>query len=305
MRIASFLPAATEILFALGLGDQLVGVTFECDYPEGALALPRVVHTCLPPGLTPAAIDDLVAATAAHGGSLYFADFELLRRLAPDLVLTQDLCHVCALDEPTLARDLGSLPGQPQVLTLSAGTLEGMFSQIAQVGVATGTTASASGLIDSLRKRVSAVAALPALASCPRVLALEWLDPFFQGGHWVPEMILLAGGKPVLAEPGERSIRLSWEQIRAADPDVIVAMPCGYNLEQTVEQLHNAALPEGWHDLRAIRNHQLFAVDGSAFFSRPGPRLVDGVEILAALLRGTPGAYLRLEPNSPCMHPGA
>ncbi len=294
MRIVSFLPSATEILFALGLSDQVVGVTFECDFPPAARTLPRVVHTSLPPGLPPAEIDRIVAAAGAAGRNLYLADFELLESLAPDLVVTQDLCHVCALDSPTLARNLALLRSRPRMLSLSAHSLQGVFDEIMQVGRLTGVLPAAQALVASLQARLETVRALPVPSPRPRVLALEWLHPFFQGGHWVPEMIALAGGWPVLAEPGAKSVRLTWEQVREADPEVLIVMPCGYDLPQAVSQYSGLALPTGWEDLRASKDRRIYAVDGSAYFSRPGPRLVDGVELLAALLRDQPGAYIRL-----------
>ena len=295
MRIVSFLPSATEILFALGLADEVAGVTFECDYPAEARLKAKVVHSHLAPGLPPAEIDAIVRAEGAEGRSLYFVDLPALQALSPDLIVLQDLCRVCAMDSPTLARDMSQLPSRPQVLSLSAHTLEGVFREIELVGEITHRAREAASLTASLRKRVDAVQQRPALPRQPPVLALEWLDPFFQGGHWIPEMILLAGGAPTLAQPGEKSVRLSWEQVGAADPDVIVAMPCGYDLPATVAQYSRVTFPEGWQQLSAVRHGRVYAVDGSAFFSRPGPRLVDGLEILAALLREEPGAYQQIE----------
>ena len=294
MRIVSFLPSATEIFFALGLDDEVVGVTFECDYPPAAQLKPHVVHSHLPPGLSPAEIDAIVRAEGAQGRSLYFVDLPLLASLAPDLILLQDLCRVCAIDSPTLARDMTCLPSRPKVLSLSAHTLEGVFREIELVGEVTGASAEAGRLTTALRCRVEAVKELPALDASPRVLALEWLDPFFQGGHWIPEMIQLAGGWPMLAHAGEKSVRLTWEQVRDADPDMIIAMPCGYDLADTVTQYRAAGFPEGWKELRAVRLGEVYAVNGSAFFSRPGPRLVDGLEILAQIMRHQPGDYRSL-----------
>ncbi len=300
MRIVSFLPSATEILFALGLGEDIVAVTFECDYPAAARTKPKVVHSHLAPGLTPAEIDAIVRAEGAQGRSLYFVDLPQLQALAPDLIVLQDLCRVCAIDSPTLARDMSQLPSRPQVLSLSAHTLEGVFREIEFVGEATGRTQQADALTASLRTRVSQAQQLAEKhAPAPRrptILALEWLDPFFQGGHWIPEMISLAGGDPVLARAGEKSIRLTWEQVAAADPDIIVAMPCGYDLPATVAQYRAVAMPTGWQELSAVQQGNVYAVDGSAFFSRPGLRLVDGLELLGQILRGEPGAYQRLEP---------
>ncbi len=295
MRIVSFLPSATEILFALGLADEVAGVTFECDYPPEARLKPKVVYSHLAPGLSPAEIDAIVRSEGAQGRSLYFVDLPALQSLNPDLILLQDLCRVCAIDSPTLARDMSQLPFQPEVISLSAHTLEGVFGEIELVGAATDRTAQARMLTAALRGRVESVRGLPAPQPQPSVLALEWLDPFFQGGHWVPEMIALAGGRPVLSHPGQKSVRVAWEQVRTADPDIIMVMPCGYNLPATVEQYGQISLPEGWNALSAVRAGRVYAVDGSAYFSRPGPRLVDGLEVLAKILRGEPGYYQRVQ----------
>jgi iron complex transport system substrate-binding protein len=296
MRIVSFLPSATEILFALGLDDEVVGVTFECDYPPAARAKPQVVHSHLPPGLSPREVDEIVRSEGAQGRNLYFVDAPLLEALAPDLVILQDLCRVCAIDSPTLAKDVHAIPSRPEVLSLSAGTLDGVLAEIQLVGETTGAQSRAEQLAATLRGRIDRVRNLRPLPAKPRVLALEWLDPFFQGGHWIPEMIGIAGGSAVLAQPGKKSIRLSWDEVRAADPDLLALMPCGYNLPQTVAQYNEVTFPQGWNELRAVRHGQVFAVDGSAYFSRPGPRLVDGLEILSAILRGEPSAYVALGP---------
>ena len=286
MRIASFLPSATEILFAIGAGDDVCAVTFECDYPPAARAKPQVVFSHMPPGLTPAEIDSIVSAEGAQGRSLYFVDYDGLQSLSPSLVILQDLCRVCAIDSPTLARDMSQLPSAPQIISLNAHTLEDVFVEMEHLGTATGHSAATLALTSSLRERVRRVReALPAPTTPKRVLCLEWLDPPFLGGHWVPEMVLLAGGDPILSNPGEKSVRTTWPQIAAAAPEVILLMPCGYNLSQTVEQFQSLTLPEEWATLPAVRNGELYAVDGSAYFSRPGPRLADGLEIVAAILR--------------------
>ena len=295
MRIVSFLPSATEILFALGLADEIVGVTFECDFPPEALSKPQVVHSHMPPGLSPSAIDAIVRAEGAQGRNLYFTDLPLLTSLAPDLIILQDLCRVCAIDSPTLARDMSQLPTRPEVLSLAAHTLDGVLREIVLVGGATRKAPEAEMLVSKLRARIDGVSLQPKLTPVPRVLALEWLDPFFQGGHWVPEMIELAGGSPVLAEAGAKSAQLRWEQIHDADPDIIVVMPCGYHLEETIAQYRQVGFPEGWLQLRAVQEDRVYAVDGSAYFSRPGPRLVDGLEILAQMFRWQPGTYRKLE----------
>jgi iron complex transport system substrate-binding protein len=292
MRICSFLPSATEILFALGAGDDVCGVTFECDWPPEAAAKPHVVFSHLPPGLTPAEIDAIVSAEGARGRSLYFVDLPRLEALGPDLILLQDLCRVCAIDSPTLARDMSRLESQPRVLSLSAHSLEGVFGDIESVGTAIARSAEALRLTASLRARVEQVRARQKSAPPPRVLCLEWLDPPFQGGHWIPEMVEIAGGHAVLASPGEKSARFVWEQAIAADPEIVVVMHCGFHLAEAVAQYHQllangGVLPPAWKDMSAVRNGRVFAVDGTAYFSRPGPRLVDGLELLEAIVSGT------------------
>ena len=279
----------------MGAGDDVVGVTFECDYPAEARKRPQVVFSRMPEGLAPAEIDALVKATGAGGKSLYFADFDLLERLAPELVVLQDLCHVCAIDSPTLARDLSRLPSRPRVVSLNASSLEAIFREIEMLGELAGHAEGARRLAAGLRERVERVQeSVEATKQRPRVLCLEWLDPPFQGGHWVPEMVEIAGGEPLLATPAEKSVRITWEQIVASRPDIVVVMPCGYHLQDTIHQFHEIEkrFPAEWRELPAVRDGSVYAVDGSAYFSRPGPRVVDGLEILRAIISGAGWEHL-------------
>jgi iron complex transport system substrate-binding protein len=298
MRVCSLLPSATEMLFAIGAGDEVVAVTFECDYPAQARGVPQVVSSHMPKGLTPAEIDALVRETGAEGKSLYFADFEEMERLAPDVIVLQDLCHVCAIDSPTLARDMSRLASRPQVISLGANSLEGVFGEIEMLGEVVGHGAGARSLTAGLRERVERVRqSVMHGASRPRVLCLEWLDPLFQGGHWVPEMVEVAGGEAVLSTPAEKSRRVTWEEVAEAQPEIVVVMPCGYHLTETVAQFQEISrgYPVQWRELPAVREGQVYAVDGSAYFSRPGPRLVDGIEILRAIVSGEGWARLPAE----------
>jgi len=295
MKIASFLPSATEILFAIGAGEDVCAVTFECDYPPEARSKPQVVFSHLLPGLAPAEIDAIVSAEGAQGRSLYFVDLPRLQALEPSLVVLQDLCRVCAIDSPTMARDMAHLPSAPHVVSLNAHSLEGVFEEVEMLGAVTGHYIEATTLTAQLRARVDRVRQAPKPRVIPRVLCLEWLDPLFQGGHWIPEMVLLAGGNPVLSTPAEKSVRIPWQQVAEADPEVLVLMPCGYDLAQTLEQFRALALPPEWHMLSAVRNGQVYAVNGSAYFSRPGPRLVDGLEVLHGILSGELTAALPTE----------
>ena len=288
--MCSMLPSATEMLFAIGAGDDVAGVTFECDYPAQARQRPRVVFSHMPERLTPAEIDELVRTTGAQGKSLYFADFEVLERLEPELIVLQDLCHVCAIDSPTIARDLSRLPSRPRVISLNASSLEEVFREMEMLGAATGHHEAAKRAVAELRERVQRVRkSVAASAPRPRVLCLEWLDPLFQGGHWVPEMVEIAGGEPVLATPGEKSARITWEQVVESQAEIVVVMPCGYHLADTIAQFRKTerGYPDAWRELPAVRHGRVYAVDGSAYFSRPGPRLVDGLEILQAIVNGT------------------
>jgi iron complex transport system substrate-binding protein len=285
MQICSFLPSATEILYALGMGDSVSGVTFECDYPPEASQKPVVVDTLIHGGLTPQEIDQAVRRQAAAGGSLYFVDLLKLKEIQPDFVITQDLCHVCAISEPNLAKAISDLPSRPQVISLSPHTLEQVFQDIETVGAAIGRHSEARTLVEGLRRRVERVRKNVRWEKPIRVLCLEWLSPLYQGGHWIPEMVAIAGGDAVLASPGEKSIRISWEQVLDADPEVIVVMPCGFHLEETIAQYENGSFAKDWMSVSAVSNGRVYAVDGTAYFSRPGPRLVTGLEILLAILR--------------------
>jgi iron complex transport system substrate-binding protein len=315
MRICSFLPSATEILFTIGAGPSVAAVTFECDFPPEARTLPHVVFSHLPHGLTPAEIDAVVSAEGAKGKSLYFVDLPALTALAPDLIILQDLCRVCAIDSPTLARDMAHLPSQPRVISLNAHSLSDVLAEIELLGEVTGHTAEALALTASLRARIERISGennpgAPSMTASPswvgsndshpttkpKVLCLEWLDPPFQGGHWIPEMVTLAGGIPLLATPGEKSRRITWDEILDSAPDIIVVMPCGYHLAETIAQFRALTLPPAWANLPAVRNGRVYAVDGTAYFSRPGPRLVAGLEILHAIIRGED--FTQLPPHS-------
>jgi iron complex transport system substrate-binding protein len=288
MRICSFLPSATEILFELGLGDSVAGITYECDYPPDARTKKVVVRTRLPQASSAAETDRLVSESLARGESLYRIDIEALAGIRPDLIVTQDLCRVCAASPGDLASSIESLAHVPKVISLNPRTLADIWKDVLTVGEATGRGARAKELVAELERRVTAVVqAVAAEPNRPRVLCLEWLDPPFVGGHWVPEMVNLAGGIDVLGRVGEPSFRVDWQKAIASEPDVVVVMPCGYGLEQTVKEFRGMRFLPGWQDLAAVRNGQVFAVDATSYFSRPGPRLAEGVEILANILHPT------------------
>jgi len=294
MRILSLLPSATEIVYALGLEDDLVGVTHECDWPPAARAKRSVSFSALPPAADPAEVDRLVSASIDGGEPIYRLDTEAVRELRPDLVLTQDLCAVCAVPSGHVNDALELLGCRAEVLSMDPSSLGEVLECIVRVGTVTGTDAPATALVGDLRRRIGAVADAVAGRTRPRTFALEWSDPPFNGGHWVPEMIETAGGEAVLGSPGTPSVRVTWDQVASAAAEAVVFMPCGYDLEGAVAE---AGRLLGRAELSGAA---FFAVDASAYFSRPGPRLVDGVEILASALHpdavpaGPPGALRRL-----------
>lgn len=284
MQICSLLPSATEILYALSLGDSVAGVTHECDFPPEAAGKPALIRPRVDPHAKPAEIDRLVTELVARGESIYAVDAELLASLAPDLIITQDLCHVCAASPDDLAAALTRLPKLPRVLTLTPHSLADVWQDICRVGEATAILPDAQSLAAELAARVALIAAIASgAATHPRVLCLEWLDPFYIGGHWVPEMVERAGGTDVMGRAGEPSFRATAEEIAATNPEIIVVMPCGYSAKRIVAEFDRARLPARWQGFPAIRERRIFAVDANSYFSRPGPRLADGVELLAHL----------------------
>jgi iron complex transport system substrate-binding protein len=284
MRICSLLPSATEIAYAIGLGDSIVGVSHECDFPPEAATKPPLLRLRIDPEAPAAEIDRQVSEMIARGESIYAVDAQLLESLSPDLILTQDLCHVCAASPDDLASSLTRFSTPPAVLSLTPRSLDEVWGDIRRVGEATASKTQADALANELARRVEAVAAQVLTASWqPRALCLEWLDPFYVGGHWVPEMVCKAGGRDVLGRPAEPSFRVTSEQIAASNADIIVVMPCGYDTARASRELSAWQIPDGWSRLPAVRSRSIFAVNANAYFSRPGPRLADGVELLAHL----------------------
>jgi iron complex transport system substrate-binding protein len=279
MRIVSLLPSTTEIIFDLGAGEQVVGVTFECDHPAEARTRTIVSTSAMPEGLSPTEIDAFVAEAMRRGEDLYHLDAGALSGLDADLVVTQDLCAVCAVDVSVVDDALAHLGCTAEVLTIDPHTMREVLASVETLGKATGTEAAAEALVSSLRGRLDEVVRRVAGRHRPRTLVLEWTDPPFAPGHWVPEMVERAGGLPVLGRRGEKSVRTSWEAVADARPEVVVCAPCGYDLEgatrQAIALVERDVLPAGV---------PVWAVDADAAYARPGPRLVDGVETLAAIL---------------------
>lgn len=278
MRIASLVPSATEMLFALGLGESVVGVTHECDYPPAAAELPHLTATVLPAGLSAGEIDRAVKEVVGEGRALYSLDEERLAELAPDLIVTQAVCEVCAVSYDDVVKVAARLPSRPLVLQQDPSRLGEVLEDVTRLGEAAGIEVRARELRGELERRLDAIRGAVENAGRPRVLALEWLDPPFLGGHWIPEMIEIAGGEDVAGSVGEKSPQVEWSDLQGLDPDVIVAMPCGWYLDDS-----RAQALEHWERLASLGAGRIFAVDAASTFSRPGPRLVDGVELLAHL----------------------
>ena len=291
MRIVSLLPSATEILFAIGAGDEIVGVTHECDYPPGALALPKLTRSSGPELASPGEIERHVRAAMHAGSSLYELDAALLDDLAPDLIVTQELCPVCAVSYEIVATAAKRLRFDARVVSLEPNSLADVFETIRFLGDETGQAPRASEVVAQLKARIHALSdSGPSTARLrrsaqddtgARTLVLEWTDPPMSAGHWIPELIELAGGTPVLANPRTNSQRLEWPAIAAADPDAIVVAPCGFDLTRTQRAVAELAERAEWKDLRAVRERRVLPLDGNAYLSRPGPRLLDAAEIIA------------------------
>jgi iron complex transport system substrate-binding protein len=284
MRIVSLLPSATEILFALGLEHEIVGVSHECDHPPQARTKRIVIHSRIPPKLAPGEVDRLVSEFIARGESVYTVDAQALKELAPDLIITQDLCHVCAASPDDLVGVLASLPQGPEVLSLNPQDLGDVWRDILWVGEATRRGRAAEKLLEEIGARLAGLSeAVSTISERPRVAFLEWLEPIYFGGHWVPEMIELAGGRDVLGRARVPSSRMKPEDVIAAQADILLLSPCGYNAEQARTEYCSMPHSEEWNAIPAVRQGRVYALDANSYFSRPGPRLVTGIEALAKI----------------------
>ncbi|MBA4191291.1 MAG: cobalamin-binding protein [Planctomycetaceae bacterium] len=285
MRIVSLLPSATEIVCELGLGNDLVGVTHECDHPHFVANLPKVTRTLIPHDASSRHIDALVRERLKTQRALYTLDMVTLGRLAPDLIVTQALCDVCAVAEAEVTAAACSLPRRPNVINLEPMSLEDVFNTLRAVGVAAGVPGRAEVVVSDLRRRIDAVAARSErIVDRPCVVLLEWLDPPFSCGHWSPELVRLAGGDEVIGRAGQPSRTLTWEEVVDARPDVLFVACCGFSLQRTLVDVAGITARTGWANLPAVRAGRVYVTDGNAYFSRPGPRLVDSLEILAHAL---------------------
>jgi iron complex transport system substrate-binding protein len=295
MRIVSLVPSATEMLFALGLGGDLIAVTHECDYPEAARELPKVTRNVLPAGLSSAQIDAAVKERTLAGQSIYELDTELLRDLRPDLIVTQALCSVCAVSYDDVRAIADHLDTRPRVISLDPHTVGEVLGDARTLAQATDRKDAAVDLVRDASGRIDRVRLAVRGARRPRVAALEWLDPPFAAGHWTPQLIEYAGGEDVLGFPGEHSEERTWREVEAAQPDIVIVMPCGYDAEIAFREaeMHR-------EELAAVGAGEVVAVDAASYFSRPGPRIVDGLELLAHILHPelvpeAPGGALTVE----------
>jgi iron complex transport system substrate-binding protein len=304
MRIVSLLPSATEIVYVLGLGDELTGVSHECDYPPAARDKRKIIRPAFEnSALRSQEIDARVRAAFVRGEGIYHIDLEALKAADPDLILTQELCDVCAAPYEDVLEVVTKLPRKPEVLSLDPQRLGDVLRDVERVGEATGRFKEAGAAVTSLKKRVAIVAERAARTTTrPKVVCLEWLDPPMASGHWVPEMVSLAGGIEPLGTLGLPARRVSWEEVLSSSPEILILMPCGFDVERVLEEVHLVAGLPGWDTLPAVQRDAVFAVNGHEYYSRSGPRLVDGLEIMAYIIhpelfrRPTPeGALKRVD----------
>jgi len=303
-RIVSFLPSATEMICALGLADRLAGVTHECDFPPDVEGKPIVVRSALAiETMSQSEIDAAVTQRLRQGLSLYQVDERLLQDIAPDLIVTQDLCQVCAPSGNEVAQVLNALPHKPKILWLTPKSVAEIFDNLRELGAATGRRRRAEEIVAAGRNRLQRIAAQTSqLSSRPRVFCMEWIDPVYCSGHWVPEMVRIAGGNDQLGREGADSVRILWEDVLRWAPEVLIVMPCGCGLAKAAEHAQRLFDYPGAFELPAVKSGRVYAADANSYFARPGPRVVDGAELLAHLVhpacckwRGTTNAFTKLE----------
>lgn len=285
MRVVSLLPSATEMVHFAGAGNDLVGVTHECDYPPGVEKLPHLTSSLIDgENMSSAEIDAAVGQRLTDNDSIYGLDAELLEKLSPDLVVTQGLCEVCSVSLNLVERVAAGLSIQPEVFSTDPTSIREVLDDTIEIGKLVGKEAETRRKVADLEEKLGRVQNAVSGLEPPSVGCMEWLDPPFSAGHWVPEMVRMAGGEELFAGPGERSVRLTWETVFEADPDVILLMPCGFYADRALFEARHLPALDGWDELAAVRNERVWAVDANSYFSRPAPRLVDGVEILARIL---------------------
>ena len=286
MRICTFLPSATEIVYMLGLGDSLYGVSHECDFPSDAVGKPKVVRSRFDPDtLSSSEIDKLVTEMMMRGENIYEVDADTLTEAQPDLVVTQQLCEVCAVSFEDVQQAVQRLDSLPEVLSLDPHGIDDVLDDILRVGAHTGRNSPAHHAVFNLRARIDVVRRAVAKAEgTPSVACIEWLDPVIAAGHWIPEMVEIAGGRDALVSPGSQSPRLEMDRLQDADPDILILMPCGMDVAQSRAEFESLGNLNDWRGMSAVRNDRTYVVDSGALFSRSGPRLVDGIEIMARIV---------------------
>lgn len=298
MRIVSFLPSATETLYQLGAGGQIVGVTHECKFPALARKKPRVIRPSFDPGrMTGRQIDSKIVELMRSGNDIYIVDDKVLKKANPDLIVAQGLCEVCSPFTKEIGRAVSILGGRPDVLVLDPHDLDDILVSIMDVAEKVGRVREGTRLVASLQKRIDAVRGMK-IKSRPRVLCIEWLDPLFTAGHWVPQMVEMAGGINGISAAGEPSRRMEIDEALQFDPDIVVLMPCGFEIPRILKELPALARNEKWKSLRAVKNNSVYAVNANAYFSKPGPRTVAGLEILAKILHPEASRRIRVQKGS-------
>lgn len=303
-RIVSLLPSATEMIYELGLQDRLVGVSHECDYPEEVRGKPVVVRSALDlSSLSPREIDATVSAAIREGREIYTIDEQLLENLSPDLVIGQGLCDVCAVGAGTITGIISRLSSEPELLDMSPSTIGGILGNIMELGRHTGREERAREVVSALQTRISAVhRKTRGMSERRSVFFMEWTDPIFCSGHWVPQMIEIAGGTDLLGRKGKPSVRIKWETVAALNPEIIIISSCGMHLPEMLSEAERLSSLPGWSEVKAVRDGNVFAVDAGAYFARPGPRVVSGIELMAHILHpevfewnGPSDAFARLD----------
>lgn len=281
-KICSLLPSTTEILYQLGAGASVVGVSHECDFPQDALSKPRITRSRIPKTLTSAEIDKKVKELRQKGETLYEIDLDILKQIKPDIIVTQKLCEVCAVTYDNVARAAHMLNPVPELLSIEPNSLSGIYDSIETLGKAAGLESKAREIVTGLKKRENAVAEKVKNEPKPRVACLEWLNPPYAAGHWIPEMVSIAGAEDPLGNPGGKSKKIDWDTVRQADPEILILMACGWTIEKTRERLGDFNQFTGFNELKAVKSRRAYIVDGNCF-TRPGPRLIDGIETLAKI----------------------
>ncbi len=305
IRIVSFLPSATEILYEIGAGNQVIGVTHECSYPEAAKSKPRVINSSFDAStMSSKEIDDKIVTLFGNGKDIYIVNDNLLKELRPDIIIAQGICEVCSPFTKEIKRAISILGYNPKVIILDPSDVSDILANILEISKSVRKIKEARKVIKSLEGKINKIKKVTELKykdkDQPKVLCLEWLDPFFTAGHWVPEMVEIAGGINGISKSKEQSRRTSIEEIKKFDPDKILLMPCGFNIERTIKEYKNTNLNNNqeWNNLRAIKNNELYVVDAGSYFSKPGPRIISGIEILAKIISPTEFRHITIPENS-------